>query len=299
MKKKKRRRYGYMITRARGRYKRYSIVNTDLFIKGIMVVLIIVSLIFLFTLKSKESSQQELVYDSKQEKIAALEITKEAINEIFKLAKENDKDVASLLALYIVQKEKGKQDSSIFKNIASYKLSMFESRKIKKMYKEAKQCYSQFITDVKIFPISAEYEYVYENSWNAERTYGGVRKHYGTDIMDPKNIRGNIPIVSISNGIVESIGWNNMGGYRVGVRTQNGGYIYYAHLDKYAPKLKKGSQLSVGDCIGYMGDSGYGEKGTVGEFPVHLHIGIATKALGSKEAWVNPYYILKYLEGKE
>ena len=30
----------------------------------------------------------------------------------------------------------------------------------------------------------------------------------------------------------------------------------------------------AGDFLGFMGDSGYGQEGTKGKFPVHLHIGI-------------------------
>jgi hypothetical protein len=44
-----------------------------------------------------------------------------------------------------------------------------------------------------------------------------------------------------------------------------------------------------------MGDSGYGKEGTVGQFDVHLHLGIYVDADG-KEMSVNPYWILKLLE---
>lgn len=251
--------------------------------------------------KSEESYQdiQELTYTPIQEKIAAFEIPVEVSQKIFQEAKNNNKDIATFFANYIVQKEKGKEDEKILKNISRYSPGIFTSKKIKRMHKEAVICYKQFILDLEIFPIPTGYDYRFENSWYAERTYGGIRRHYGVDIMDPNNEKGIIPIVSMSQGTIENIGWNNMGGYRVGVRTKNGAYIYYAHLEKHESRLKKGTKIEVGDLIGYMGDSGYGEEGTVGEFPVHLHIGIATKALGNKEAWVNPYYLLEYLEDKD
>lgn len=43
------------------------------------------------------------------------------------------------------------------------------------------------------------------------------------------------------------------------------------------------------------GDSGYGEEGTTGEFPVHLHLGIYLKE-GTEEISVNPYPVLRYAE---
>ena len=41
-----------------------------------------------------------------------------------------------------------------------------------------------------------------------------------------------------------------------------------------------------------MGDSGYGEEGKTGKFPVHLHVGIYKYDKGM-EISVNPYYILQ------
>ena len=49
--------------------------------------------------------------------------------------------------------------------------------------------------------------------------------------------------------------------------------------------------------LGYMGDSGYGEEGTVGQFAVHLHFGIYIQTADGQEVSVDPYWILKGLEG--
>lgn len=48
-----------------------------------------------------------------------------------------------------------------------------------------------------------------------------------------------------------------------------------------------------------MGDSGYSKvEGTVGNFDVHLHLGIYIKTKNYNEISVNPFWILKYLESK-
>ena len=47
--------------------------------------------------------------------------------------------------------------------------------------------------------------------------------------------------------------------------------------------------------IGFMGDTGYGEEGTKGKFPVHLHVGIYVYPNG-QEMSVNPYWVMRYLE---
>ena len=73
----------------------------------------------------------------------------------------------------------------------------------------------------------------YENSWMAERSYKKTNMHEGTDIMASRNERGLYPIVSISDGTVTSLGWLELGGWRVGITSPQGVYYYYAHLESW------------------------------------------------------------------
>lgn len=153
--------------------------------------------------------------------------------------------------------------------------------------------------DVKYFPIpqsldDTEDKISYVDSWMFERNYGGKRGHEGTDIMAEKNMPGYYPVVSMTDGVVTEKGWLEKGGWRIGITAPTGAYFYYAHLDSYA-ELEKGDLVKAGDLLGYMGDSGYGEEGTTGEFPVHLHLGIYLKE-GTEEISVNPYPVLRYAE---
>ena len=97
-----------------------------------------------------------------------------------------------------------------------------------------------------------------------ERTYGGKRGHEGTDLMPPTNQRGFYPVFSATAGTVEHMGWLQKGGWRIGIRSEQGGYFYYAHLSEYASGMEEGKTVEAGEMLGYMGDSGYGEEGTVG-----------------------------------
>lgn len=153
--------------------------------------------------------------------------------------------------------------------------------------------------DVKYFPIpqsldDTEDKISYVDSWMFERNYGGKRGHEGIDIMAEKNMPGYYPVVSMTDGVVTEKGWLEKGGWRIGITAPTGAYFYYAHLDSYA-ELEKGDPVKAGDLLGYMGDSGYGEEGTTGEFPVHLHLGIYLKE-GTEEISVNPYPVLRYAE---
>ena len=110
--------------------------------------------------------------------------------------------------------------------------------------------------------------------------------------MAENNIPGYFPIISITDGFVEKMGWLEKGGNRIGIRAKSGAYFYYAHLDTYAPGLKIGDKVIAGQLLGFMGDTGYGKEGTKGKFDVHLHLGIYLSD-ENQEISVNPYWILK------
>ena len=73
-------------------------------------------------------------------------------------------------------------------------------------------------TDAVLFPVGAiENEpgatVDFANSWRQSRTFGGDRFHEGCDIMASVNQRGIYPIYSVSDGVVENIGWLRLGVY--------------------------------------------------------------------------------------
>ena len=166
-------------------------------------------------------------------------------------------------------------------------------------FKELYGYYAAILKDLICFPVpkvvQGDADVAYADSWGQPRTYGGDRKHEGTDLMASNNLRGYFPIISITDGTVEKMGWLEQGGYRIGIRSVSGGYFYYAHLASYAPELKQGDAVIAGQLLGFMGDSGYGKEGTIGQFDVHLHLGVYVNS-PSGEMSVNPFRILKILE---
>lgn len=119
----------------------------------------------------------------------------------------------------------------------------------------------------------------FDDSFGADRE-GGIRRHEGTDLFGKEGI----PIVSSCGGKIEQLGWNRLGGERVGVRGDDGNYYYYAHLQYIAPSLVKGDRIEAGDNVG-----GLGHSGDAITTPDHLHFGIE---LPNGE-WINPYPFLK------
>lgn len=162
-------------------------------------------------------------------------------------------------------------------------------------YERVCQAYAAVWDDIRCFPVSAS-GVCYENSWMFERTYGGLRGHEGTDLMPPENIAGYYPVVSMTDGVVEKIGWLPKGGWRIGIRSPSGGYFYYAHLDSYSRNFTIGESVAAGEVLGRMGDTGYGVEGTHGKFAVHLHLGIYIRTEEIEELSVNPYWVLRWAE---
>lgn len=171
-----------------------------------------------------------------------------------------------------------------------------------KLSKECRALLKNVENEVTYFPIplstvDKSLEVSYVDSWMGERKYKGKSGHEGTDIMALRNERGIYPVLSMTDGVITNLGWLEKGGYRVGITSESGTYYYYAHLDSYAVK-KEGDKVKAGELLGYMGDTGYGEEGTKGQFAVHLHVGIYTYN-NDKEISVNPYYVLLSLENKK
>ncbi len=160
----------------------------------------------------------------------------------------------------------------------------------------------QLLADAVYFPVPEalnddKASLSYENSWQYERTYGGTRQHEGCDLIADIQQCGYYPIISSSSGIVEKMGWLPQGGYRIGIRSPHGVYYYYAHLAEYEEGLAVGTEVTAGQLLGYMGDTGYSEvEGTTGNFPVHLHFGMYLDNEEGEEVSYNPYYLLQLLE---
>ena len=150
-------------------------------------------------------------------------------------------------------------------------------------------------------PIARGYGYSHYDDFGSSRSYGYKRKHLGHDMM------GNIgtPIIAIESGTVEAIGWNQYGGWRLGIRSfDKKRYYYYAHLRKNHPyplDLSIGHTVKAGDVIGYLGMTGYSVKENTNNIDTpHLHMGIQlifdeSQKDGNGEIWIDCYEIAKFL----
>ena len=169
---------------------------------------------------------------------------------------------------------------------------------------ERQRLYGIFWEDLQYFPAAGRKEvqgqqFFFENSWHARRTFQGERLHEGCDIFGREEKSGYYPILSMTDGIVEKVGWLPLGGYRIGIRSPGGGYFYYAHLSSYAREFQTGEQIKAGEVLGFLGDTGYGEEGTAGKFVPHLHLGIYVRTQTEEEHALNPYPVLQFLQKRQ
>jgi murein DD-endopeptidase MepM/ murein hydrolase activator NlpD len=89
--------------------------------------------------------------------------------------------------------------------------------------------------------------------------------HHGEDIFAPLGA----PLLAVADGTVFSVGWNELGGYRLWLRDHQGNQFYYAHLSAYSPLAVDGREVRAGAVLGFVGNTGDAQS-----TPYHLHFEI-------------------------
>ena len=154
---------------------------------------------------------------------------------------------------------------------------------------------------LKVFsPIAGGYYYSDFDDFGASRSYGYRRPHLGHDMMGSVGT----PIIAVESGWVEACGWNQYGGWRIGIRSFDGKrYYYYAHLRRGHPycDIYEGKQVSAGEVIGYLGMTGYSSKEDTNNIDTpHLHFGVQlifdqSQKDGWNQIWLDLYEYTKFL----
>ncbi len=149
----------------------------------------------------------------------------------------------------------------------------------------------------KVFPVMRSNWYSvinFKRDWHAPRMrfengrWRLIGFHEGNDVFAEPGT----PIVSVTGGTIENLGWLFYSGWRVGVRGDDGRYWFYAHMGRFAPGLTIGQRVEPGTLLGEVGNTGYGdEEGHDDEFAHHLHLGIQE----ANGVWTDPYPLLRRL----
>ncbi|PUB08232.1 M23 family metallopeptidase [Paenisporosarcina sp. OV554] len=201
---------------------------------------------------------------------------------------ENNDDLMLTLSNYLIKY--GHSENDFKKALKDYYVRDEAVRQIMIIA----QIYQHFETldlDQHAFPLPVGNDYSYRSTWGSSRGWGGRRMHEGTDLYASYGV----PVRSTTYGVIEVMGWNDFGGWRIGIRDIHNTYHYFAHLSHFNKGVKEGHIVEPGMIIGYVGSSGYGKKGTSGKFPPHLHYGMY-KFNGRIEWAYDPFPSLKHWE---
>ncbi len=117
----------------------------------------------------------------------------------------------------------------------------------------------------------------FANTWGARRS--GGRRHKGTDVMASCGA----PVVAVTDGVITNLHAGGNGGIMAYLRASNGDVFFYAHLRGYAPGIRSGSRVTVGQKIALNGNTGNARGG-----PCHVHFEWHRGGGGP----VNPYPLL-------
>jgi peptidase M23-like protein len=117
-----------------------------------------------------------------------------------------------------------------------------------------------------VFPVYGPSSYT--DTFGAPRA--DVAYHHGDDIFAPLGA----PLLACADGLVFSVGWNDIGGNRLWLRDSQGNAFYYAHLSAFSPLAGNGRHVKAGDVLGFVGNTG-DAAGT----PTHLHFEVHPASL--------------------
>ena len=81
---------------------------------------------------------------------------------------------------------------------------------------------------------------------------GFNKMHKGTDFAAPMGT----PIMASGNGVIVKAGWCGGGGNCVKIKHNSVYQTIYAHMSKFANKVKNGVRVKQGQIIGYVGSTG-------------------------------------------
>lgn len=314
-------------------------IRSKYWMVNIVAILVIGSLFSFTLLKSFAVQEEERVEEEKKYiKWVEFNVTEELLEKTSKIdinshTKEGEVPISWITLLsYLAAKYGGNFKSFQQKDLDNVvqrlknKEPIEEITKNMKLYSYYYECYEAILKEyigeyeiettqedgnkcfqkkygIKAFlPIAKNYGFSHYDDFGAARSYGYKRTHLGNDLM------GSIgtPIIAVESGVVEAVGWNQYGGWRIGIRSlDKKRYYYYAHLRKdhpFAKDIEEGKVVKAGDVIGYLGMTGYSSKENVNNINVpHLHFGMQlifdeSQKEGTNQIWIDVYSLINFLK---
>lgn len=116
------------------------------------------------------------------------------------------------------------------------------------------------------------------DSFNDSRS--GGRTHRAFDIMAPQRT----PVIAASSGRILAMRENSLGGTTLYIVDEAGRFAhYYAHLDRYASRIREGMDVAQGTLLGYVGSTGNASANAP-----HLHFQVLRVDRRRRDWWNGP-----------
>ena len=103
---------------------------------------------------------------------------------------------------------------------------------------------------VRTFPVVGDV--AWGDTYGAERSDVPGGWHHGDDLFAPLGT----PVVAVTDGVVFSVGWNRVGGWRLWLLDAEGNQYYYAHLSGYSGLARNNHRVRRGQVLGFVGNTG-------------------------------------------
>ena len=242
-------------------------------------------------------SRPSIRIDVEPETVAAFNVPYESIGILQAFAENNDISFPELFAVFNAENEFFPHQYANYDLSNLDNLSLSDFRRAMRRYNITSlipyiSMYINLFHEIEVFPVPIDLSIIFNNTWGVEHNLQGKPRHMGIAIIDRANTRGRIPVVSMTEGIIQQAGWDNNLGYFVRIVTENNTNYIYAHLDSLAQEVVVGQIIEAGFLLGRMGNSGGAQR----SFPVHLHLAISPQADFTREVfWINPYPLLRHL----
>ncbi len=119
-----------------------------------------------------------------------------------------------------------------------------------------------------------------------------TKGNYGTLFLEKEVNSKDIEVLSVTDGVVESVSYNGTNGLQVIVVTENKNRFVYANLSKVSSKIKKGEKIASGDTLGTMGNTEQLKDRVAFErSKLNIYIVLSDEYFGEK-VYINPYPFL-------
>ncbi len=245
-----------------------------------------------------------------QERVAAFQIPAVTVENFSQLSDKYAINLSELLTLYAFENDFFPQKTAaptqdMLEQEFIRRFDDIKSHYAKSAITPYTRLFDSIIDSMTVFPVPLYTEeglptgVMYGDAWgSAAKSPLGLRLFEGTDIYDRENLTGRVPVLSVGNGTVTQVGYHDAAGFMVSVSAGNGVTYTYAHLDSFSPGLAQNDKVQAGQTIGFMGNSGNGQKEGQGVgLAVRLHFGISVDTdFFGKNFYINPYPFLRLLE---